>query len=72
MGLFKMGIHVGRTFDYVVPDTPTYSMFKKKNYWNAMIAASEVLNLPIYPSLDYDQIEYIADSVNRLSHKMVR
>lgn len=69
--LEERGIEAGRLFffsyemleyrDFVVP-----SRFRPKQYPNTLRTASEVVNLPLFPSLTVSQVDWICETVRAL------
>ena len=61
----KQGIQVGRTFDYSIPHVPVYSKYRRNedDFENSLVAANEIVNLPAYPSMGYEDIKYICKCV---------
>lgn len=58
------GIEVGTNFDYSIPFTPLCRKYRtKEDFPNSVVAANEVVNLPNYPSLERNKVEYIAECV---------
>lgn len=65
--LRSLGIEVGRTLDYCLPDMELFAGYKQENSCpNAALAAKEIVNLPNYPSLTEKQAKFIARSVIEL------
>jgi len=62
----RRGIEVGHTLDYLPPDLPVYQRWAgRSKYPNARLVASEVVNLPLYPSLPECRARHIAKLVRR-------
>lgn len=59
----KHGVQAGTTFDYCLPLTSVYRKYSDGEFPNAQEAASQVLNLPIYPSLRASAMDSICEIV---------
>ena len=65
--MYKLGIECGRTLDYCLPDMPLYSEYNQTGSCpNATIASEEIVNLPNYPSITTNDIQYISECVKKV------
>lgn len=60
-----LGVEVGRTLDYSVPDLLPYRRFADRPFPTSARAAAEVVNLPNYPALSSAHVDRIIDAVRR-------
>lgn len=68
-------IHVGRTFDYSIPNLSAYKRYaltstNKKSYKNSQTLANEIINLPVYPSLSVKEIKHISNNVREIQNEV--
>jgi perosamine synthetase len=59
------GVSVDQTFDYALPCLKPYRSYARGVYPRADQAAREVVNLPSYPDLSFDDIRFITAGVRR-------
>lgn len=55
------GVSVDQSYDYVLPYLKPYQPFARGAYPHALQAASEVINLPIYPALSLADARFVAE-----------
>ena len=60
------GIEAGRTFNYMVPDLPAFKEYADGNYPNTYRAASEMINLPNYPSISRKDADAIMQTLKTI------
>ena len=63
--MWDQGIEVGLNFRYTLPNLDAYRSYANGPYPQAEQAASEVVNLPIYPGLGEVELQRIVDSTRR-------
>lgn len=57
------GIQTGIHYPTPIPDVPAFRRFKSHGFPVAESCAEQILSLPMYPELERDQMEYVADRV---------
>lgn len=60
-----LGVEIGRTLDYSVPDLPPYRRFADRPFPASARAAAEVVNLPNYPALSHEHVDHVIDATHR-------
>ena len=59
----QKGIEVGVTFDYSLPELPVFREYRDRELLNSKKAASEIINLPNYPSLGDKETAFIIQTL---------
>ncbi len=59
--LFSKGIETSVNYDFVIPHTKAHG--EQRGFKNSLKISQECLNLPCYPELGSDQIDYVCDCI---------